>query len=111
MAEMSKEEWAAKDRLIARQTCVKAACNFSSGLPTSINVVLSNAETLFNWIYEKENETVKTTCPTPTAEQASALKKVLEETKWTKEQVWNKFGKYPTNQNVDICIRKINHDQ
>ena len=100
----------AKDRLIAKQACVKAACNFSSGLPTSINVVLSNAETLFNWIYEKENKT-ETTCPTPTAEQATALKKVLEETKWTKEQVWNKFGKYPTNQNVDICIRKINHDQ
>ena len=119
MAEMTPEMWQAKDRLIVRQTCIKAACDLGASVGTHgerMDLVLENAQCLFDWVYGEIKPEVKTstgttipetTCPTPTVEQANALKKVKEETGWTENQVWDKFGKYPSNGNVDICINFI----
>jgi len=47
------------------------------------------------------------TCPTPTVPQQEALKIVEQETKWTASQVYAKFQRFPTADNVKACIKLI----
>ena len=118
MAEMTKQDWDLKDRRIVKQSMLKAAVEFharqlENGAITSVEGILSTANKFVDWVYdESQKEIAKCdNIPTPTQDQAKALKLVEEKTRWTKEQVFAKFSKYPDMSNVEACIKKIKENQ
>lgn len=96
--------FAAKDRRISKLACIKAAVEYSSDV--SPEQVLEVAKKFLGWVYDKEANSTHT-IPMPIPEQNKALKTVQERTSWDAAQVWKKFKKYPTMDNVEQCITKI----
>lgn len=114
MAEMSKEEWAEKDKRITKQACFKAAATIAGGVGCGdINTVIENAQKLLEWVYN-ETVDVKTDVvsdivhPTPTQIQKKALEEIEKETGWTASQVWTRFKAFPsTQEHINKCVAKI----
>ena len=120
MAEMSKEEWAEKDRRIVKQSMLKAAVEWVKNDSTAnTDEVIAVADVFVAWVYDEppgdkhtalseQSTTVSDiSCPKPTLDQQKALDKVLAETSWNAAQVYARFSKFPVMSNVDVCIQKI----
>jgi hypothetical protein len=127
MAEQSPEYWERKElkkqASIVAQSCLERAVDTVLGLGASgldkftlENVIKRVSETYNSYcslVWNKTDELLKEnnsevkSFPTPTLEQKKALELVKKETKWTAEQVYRKFGKFPIESNVNACIKKI----
>ena len=107
MAEqMTKLDWDLKDRRIVRQSMLKASVEWHKDVTAStVEQVLETAEQFVDWVYEVTS--LQSPLPEPTESQQQALNKVKEQTGWNKEQVFKQFERYPTEGNVDSCIKVI----
>ena len=124
--DMSKEDWQRKDKLNSRMSAMKAVGMAYEGSYESVNAedLIKEANKIYGWVTQDQTwadcvsdkpQEVKTdkhclsdtSHPTPTVDQQKALDKVKEETDWTVSQVWARFGKFPSTNNVDTCIKKI----
>lgn len=132
-----KEAFARKDRLIVAQSTLERAIEYHVGANSSFKLsdVLLTAKTFFDHVFNMadgnnvttEHSEVKTketpgglcaggsyvsnsdaVClPTPTVAQTEWLEKIKEKYGFSKENVWEKCKKYPSNKEDAIEIIKI----
>lgn len=119
MGSYSPEEikaFEAKERRIVKQSCLKVAAELATiDNDSNVKEVINRAELLLEWVYgEGKKSYSETTSPVPTPDQQKALDKVLKETGYTREQVFEfskcKYpnGRYPGMEDVDRWITAIN---
>ena len=55
---MSKEDWAKKDELIVRQTCLKASAEFNAQSQATAQNVVEDAQYFYNWVMKQDTSKV-----------------------------------------------------
>ncbi len=122
-----KEAFARKDRMIVAQSTLERAMEFHSMQKTiaSLDEIKATAKSLFDYVFcladnkpiltGKSNGSV-TSCghssvdvgdiPAPTLAQMEWLDKIQDKYGFSKEQIWEKCKKYPSNKDEAIEIMK-----
>jgi len=122
----SKEDLEAferKDKLNARMSALKAASTLMDGKGELPTVTLGLANTFYEWLIQgqpyaeipntvteetlKESEQGKV-YPVPTVEQLKWLQQIETNYKYSAEQVFDGYGKYPNNKDQAIeAVKKL----
>ena len=110
MAEMSKQDWAEKDKRIVCQNALAHATNLVTGRPSfrddkdidSVGLIKEIASELVDWVYEKSSadsgmpQEDSKSLPLPTPEQSAILETFKKKYGIDKAEVYKACGSYPT---------------
>jgi hypothetical protein len=120
MAKYSDEEVKAferKDQLMSRMAAIKDVATVFEGKGIDTDTILKEADKYYGWIVQGQLwsqdlvpvSSVKTSGPpVPTTKQKEWLDRIQKKHRFTQEQVFEKYGKYPSTKDEALeCVRLL----
>jgi hypothetical protein len=113
---VDKTVWDRKDKLNARMSAIKAASVIFEGSGADDGNYLAHADAYYSWLTQdqewlivkvdpkNEVETMVKQYPVPTKDQIKWLDSIKEKYGFTKEQVFDTSGSYPSTKEMAIKV-------